>query len=190
MRCFSKASTNVYFNLCIQILKTDTLRNSVYFNGIIQIQVEVISYMKVWIYLWEFGFGDVVCFNRKPFFYLFHFYCLYGIFFFINVDQIDNFDENKKGILNSCSLNISTFLWHVLFFMNLSFVSLISCSAYVYMKEHSTQYYQRTRYKGLLLPASIYRYTVMLLAECLRRRKSVLRVSIAGMIYEYWRHPA
>ena len=56
-------------------------------------------------------------------------------------------------------------------------VSLIRCSAYVYMKEHSTQYCQRTRNKGLLLPASIYRYTVMLLAKCLRQRKSVLRVS-------------
>ena len=111
-------------------------------------------------------------------------------FSLFNVDQIDNFDENKKVILNSCSLNISTFLWHVLFFMNLFSVSLITCSAYVYMKEHSTQYYQRTRNKGLLLPASIYRYTVMLLEECLRRRKSVLRVSTAGMIYEYWRHPA
>ena len=87
-------------------------------------------------------------------------------------------------------LKISTISRHVLFFMNLISVSLISCSAYVYMKEHSTQYYQRTRNKGLLLPASIYRYTVMLLEECLRRRKSVLRVSIAGMIYEYWRHPA
>ena len=146
--------------------------------------------MKVWIYLWEFGFGDVVCFNRKPFFYLFHFYCLFGIFFFIQCRSNRWFWWEPKGTLSSCSLNISTLLWHVLFFMNLFSVSLISCSAYVYMKEHSTQYYQRTRNKGLLLPASIYRYTVMLLAECLRRRKSVLRVSQAGMIYEYWRHPA
>ena len=111
-------------------------------------------------------------------------------FSLFNVDQIDNFDENKKVTLNSCSLHISTLLWHVLFFMNLFSVSLISCSAYVNMKEHSTQYYQRTRNKGLLLPASISRYTAMLLPECLRRRKRVLRVSQAGMVYEYWRHPA